>query len=156
MVKSPSATAAKSNTTSSKGSWIIPTAFTYALLSTPSTPQQALCISTHTTRYPNTPTSGREPLTGPLFFCANFRCGSESEERSETPSGAAAPSYGLTLRRQSRQFAKASITFSELLSHVARAAYTRFARSGISSPRGLTYNRNMSAGLNEKINERNA
>ena len=56
------------------------------------------------------PTSGgpRTPPTGSAS-------GSESEERSETPSGAAAPSYGLTLRRQSRQFAKASITFSELL-----------------------------------------
>ena len=52
---------------------------------------------------------------GPRTPPTGIASGSESEERSETPSGAAAPSHGLTLRRQSRQFAKASITFSELL-----------------------------------------
>ena len=78
---------AKSNILIARGSWIYQLPLIISIFSNYNNTQQAI-----------SPTSGgpRTPPTGSAS-------GSESEERSETPSGAAAPSYGLTLRRQSRR-----------------------------------------------------
>ena len=49
---------AKSNILIARGSWIYQLPLIISIFSNYNNTQQALCISTHTTRYPNTPTSG--------------------------------------------------------------------------------------------------